>query len=142
MESADNPAFEDRPETFNRVGMDCASDVLAPGVIDDTMREFFAERPVTTPSVGAYQTYLFGNSAAHKSCKRSRINAVDDASDDLALALNGANNWGLARADTASAPAAALVLMPVLSEAANKSLIDFDDTCAFRSNVITDSGRR
>src|SRR5438034_10986701 len=67
VEGADNAAFENRPEAFNRVRVDRADDVLTLGVVNDTMRELFTERPVSAPCVRAKQTDFLGNRAAHES---------------------------------------------------------------------------
>src|SRR5258708_33060090 len=38
VEASDDPALEDRPEALNRVGVDCADDVLPDAVINRAMR--------------------------------------------------------------------------------------------------------
>jgi hypothetical protein len=40
---ADHAALEQRPEAFNRVGVDCADHVLLGGVVDGLVREGFAK---------------------------------------------------------------------------------------------------
>ncbi len=40
VEAADDPAFDDRPETLDRLSMDCADNVLLFCVVDDGVRIF------------------------------------------------------------------------------------------------------
>src|SRR6185312_1639159 len=111
VERADNAAFEDRPEAFNRVGVDRADDVLALGVVDNRMRVFGVEALVAAPLIGDEQAYLLGNRAAHEALEHVAANVADDAGDNLPFALNGADHRRLAGPDAASSAAtAALVL--------------------------------
>jgi len=126
VECAHNAAFENRPEAFNGVGVDRADNVLALGVVNDTVRELFAERAVAAPCVGAEQAYFFENRAAHESGQCCGIDVLDNARDDLTFALNRADDWYLTGTNAASsATAAALIPMPVLCLAADKRFIDF-----------------
>jgi hypothetical protein len=43
VERADNPAFKDRPEAFNRVGMNGADDILPLHMVDGGVREIVAK---------------------------------------------------------------------------------------------------
>jgi hypothetical protein len=45
VESADHAALEDRPKSFDGLGVDCSDDVLPFGVIDDGVR-IFAVKPL------------------------------------------------------------------------------------------------
>src|SRR5437762_364625 len=67
VEGADNAAFENRPEAFNRVGVDDAVDVLTFGVIDDAVREVPVELTIATKLVGTNQTDLLRRSEEHTS---------------------------------------------------------------------------
>jgi hypothetical protein len=51
MEGADNTAFEDAPEVFNRVRVNRADDVLALGMVKNCVRKVFPEVLVTNPFV-------------------------------------------------------------------------------------------
>ena len=61
VECADNTAFEDRPEAFDGLSMDCSDDVLAPGMVHSGMREVFAKTLIASPLISAEQTDLCGN---------------------------------------------------------------------------------
>jgi hypothetical protein len=51
--SPNNAALEDRPEAFNRVGVDCANDVLSNGMIDGLMWETPLQPRIAGISVGS-----------------------------------------------------------------------------------------
>src|SRR5437016_1487975 len=77
VEGADNAALKDAPEALDGVGMDSTDDVLALCVIDDTVRELFAERAIAAPCIGAEQADFLGNRAAHESGKGCGIDVLD-----------------------------------------------------------------
>ncbi|VTZ48326.1 hypothetical protein MPC4_10276 [Methylocella tundrae] len=132
VEAADNAALENRPEAFDFLGMYRAYNVLAPRVIDNTMRVLFAKLPVTGPLVGAEQADFVGNGFVHEGFERSGGNIGDNAGDDIALALDRADDWRLARADsTRPAALAALVDMLVFRETANEGFINLDNSTQF-----------
>ena len=132
VKGADNTAFEDRPEAFNRVGVDRANNVLALGVIYDAMRELAAEFAVTAPLIRAQQANFLGNCATHESGKSCGINAIDDARHDVAAPADGTDDWSFPGTDaTSSAAPAALVFMSVLGEAINEGFINLDDAHEF-----------
>ena len=54
MERADHAALEDRPEAFNRVGMDRADNVVALGMIDNDVRIFLVEMLIANPSPSSW----------------------------------------------------------------------------------------
>src|SRR5690242_18963466 len=83
--------------------------------------------PIANPFVRDQQRGLPRDSLAHEAFKCFGIDALDGAGNNLALALDNANNGNLARPDAAATGAAALANMPVLRLAADESLIDFDD---------------
>ncbi len=58
VESSDDTALKDRPEAFNRLGMNCADDVLPARMVDSGMRIFFVEVLVSDPLIGAEQANL------------------------------------------------------------------------------------
>ena len=78
VERPHDAALEDAPETFNRVRVDRADNVLALGVVNDAMREFFAERAIAAPCIGADQAYFFGNRAAHEGGEGRGIDVLDE----------------------------------------------------------------
>ncbi len=101
VERANNAPLKDRPKAFNRVGVDRADNVLA----------------------GAD---LLGNRAPNKGFKNVAAHGFDDASYNLTLAADRADNGRLAGPHTATT-AAALIPMPVPSLSADECLVHFDD---------------
>jgi hypothetical protein len=118
VKRAHHTALEDRPEAFDRVGVDRADDVLALGVVDNAVRIFGVEAAISYPLVGAKQAHLFRNCAAHEGLEGCCINPADDAGHDIPLAAHCADDRHLARPG-AAAPASA-ALMPVLGLATDK----------------------
>ncbi len=50
MERADYAAFEDRPEAFDCIGMNCTDNVVAARMVDsDVLRKFFVEMLIANP---------------------------------------------------------------------------------------------
>jgi hypothetical protein len=59
VERTDDTAFENRPETLNRLGVNSAYNILVFGMVNGRVREFFAEMVITDPLIGAEQANLF-----------------------------------------------------------------------------------
>ena len=58
VECADNAAFEDRPETLNRVRVNRADDIVTARMVDsDLLRKFFVQVFVTDPSMRCRLVY-------------------------------------------------------------------------------------
>jgi hypothetical protein len=127
VESADDATLEDRPKAFDGLGVYCANDILPGGVIDDGVWKFFVEAVVTPPLIGAEQADFGRDGLIHEGRQSGPLNVFDDARHNVALAADGASNWCLARS-ARSLTFAALIDVPVLCEAADPSLINFDDT--------------
>src|ERR1700730_4570704 len=128
VERADNAALEDRPEAFDSLRVDCPYDVLAPGMVNSSVREIFVEALVSGPLIGAKQADFVRNGFSHKCIKRCSLDVSDHAGDNVPLAANSANNWSFAGTDAArSATPAAFIPMPVFGQAADESFIDFDN---------------
>src|SRR4051794_16657931 len=97
VERADDPALEDAPETFNRVGVDRADNVLVRRMPDDGMRELAIQSLVANPFVCDQQADFLGHRAAHEGFEKIAAHSVDDASNDFPLALDRADDWCLTR---------------------------------------------
>jgi len=54
VEGADAAALNQRPKTFNRVGMDRADNVVALGMIDNDVRIFLVEMLIANPSPSSW----------------------------------------------------------------------------------------
>ena len=92
------------------------------------MREVFIEVFVGNPLVGAEQGLPSRDTLSRTNAvvRVFGVNAGDHASDDVALALDGPSDSDLAGTDAASpAATAALVLVLILRQSADESLIDF-----------------
>jgi len=71
VEGANDPALNDRPETFDRVGVDCADDVFLGSVVDSRVRiTLLAETVTSNPLIGAEQANLVRNSFANERFQR------------------------------------------------------------------------
>ena len=62
VERANDTALEDRPETFNRVGMDRADDILAGRVANNAMREIGFQATIASPFIRNQKADLLGYS--------------------------------------------------------------------------------
>jgi hypothetical protein len=149
VEGANHTALEDRPKTFDGLSVDRADNVLAFGVIDYAMWELFTEFFISGPLVSAEQTNLVRDGFADEGYKRIGADVFNDASHNVALAADCANDSSLAGADaTRSAATAALIPMAVLGFAADESLVDLDDAAKLPdvlhegdSNLVTHEPR-
>ena len=139
VEGADAAALNQRPETFNRVGVDRADYVIAPGVINDDVRIFLVEMLVTDPLVGAEQANLVRNCFVHESGEGRGADVLNHAGDDISLSPDCASNNGLARTDTARAAAAsAPVLVAALSLAADECFVNLDNARQFFKVAVSE----
>ena len=58
VEGADNATLNERPEALDGFGVNRTNDVLADGVINDSVRVFLIKPVITDPLVGAEQANL------------------------------------------------------------------------------------
>jgi pimeloyl-ACP methyl ester carboxylesterase len=127
VESSDNAALKDRPEAFDGLGVNRADNVLPLGVVDNGVRVFLAELVVAFPLIGAEQAYFGRDGFLNERCQSGAFDVLNNASDDIALAADSASNRCFARSPGATA-LPALVLVTVLGEATNESLVNLNDT--------------
>jgi hypothetical protein len=128
VERPDHAAFEDRPETLNRIRVDRADDVLALGVVNGCVWIFLVELPVAFPLISAEQADLVRDGFADKFAERVGLNVLDHAGDHIALSFDRADDRRLARTDAASAAAfAPLVFVFVLRQATDESFVNLDN---------------
>jgi hypothetical protein len=140
VERSDYAAFEDRPEAFDGLSMDCSDDILAFGVVNNAMRIFAVKPIVAGPLIGTEQADFMRDGFANKCGESVGADIRDHAGNNIALAANGADDRSLARADAArSAAAPAFIPMPVFGQAANESFIDFDNAAEL-FDVLHESG--
>jgi hypothetical protein len=128
VECADHATLEDRPESFDGLSVDRADDILASGVINDAMRVLTIKPLVARPLISAKQTDFVRDRFADKGGESIRGHVRDYARNHVALACDGADDRGFAGTNApGSIATAALIPMPVLRQAADKSFIDFND---------------
>jgi hypothetical protein len=129
VECADDAALEDRPEAFDGLSVDCSDNILTSGVVNDAMRIFAVKSIVTGRLIRAKQADFMRDGFADKRGESVGIDIRDNASNDIALAADSADDWSFAGTDTpGSTPAAAFIPMPVFCQAADESFIDFDNS--------------
>lgn len=91
VEATNNPAFEDRPKTLNRVGMDRADYVLL-AVVIDRLVIVFGQAFIDPAFVSREQANFVGNHFAHESLASRAGNVSDHSRDHVALALHGTDD--------------------------------------------------
>jgi hypothetical protein len=125
--SPNDATLEDRPKSLNRIGVDSANDMLANGMIDRLMWETVFRAAVARIRVGAEQADTVRYGLAHEGLKGISISPLNNASNDIALALDRTNNGSLASV-AAPASTAFLVPMPVLVASADVGFINLNDS--------------
>jgi hypothetical protein len=140
VEGSDAAALDQRPEAFDGLCGNRTNNILFFRVIDNGMLIFFAKMFVAYPLVGTEQADLVRDGFAHEGFKCHGAHVFDNAGDDIAFALHSANDWRLAGTDaTRSIAAAALILVPVLGEAADEGLVYFNNAAEL-FDVLHQSG--
>ena len=127
---SDNATLQDGPEALNRIGVNCANDMLTGGVVNGLMRET-AIQPLTAGiCVGAEKADAVRYGLPHEVFESKAVCAFDHAGDDIALALDRAHYRSLAGV---SAPAltAFLVPMPVFIATADVGFVNLNDSAEF-----------
>ena len=130
VECADDPALHQRPEAFNRIGMDRADNMLASAVVNYAVIVFAAEPTIARIGVGADNANAGRYGFANKGFDGFGFCVFDDASDDVSLALDRTDDGSFA-ASAATRPAIPLANVTVLIVAADVGFIDFDNAAEF-----------
>ncbi len=126
VERADHAAFEDRPESFNRVGMDRADHILL-AVVIDRLVIVSGQSVINFAFVGGEQANFVRHHFANESLSGFAGNAVENAGDDVTLPADSANDRSFGgRTMLAASDFAVPMLILVLP--ANEAFIHFDDT--------------
>src|SRR5271155_1239830 len=92
VEVSDDAALEDAPKSFNRVGVNCADDVLATTVIDNAVLVSFGKARIGLVSIGAEQANFRRNGFADEIFESNMVNLPNNAGDDVALAFDRADH--------------------------------------------------
>jgi hypothetical protein len=121
MERSHHTALNQRPETLDGVGVDRATHVFVCTVTHYTMREHDSKLAVGFEFIGRDKANLRRNCLRHECVERGRVGLIDHASNNVAFALQRADDDCLSRSASAAevaAPARPFVL--VLSLAADE----------------------
>jgi hypothetical protein len=119
VECADHAALEDRPKAFNRVGMDCADNVLASSMINSRVWIVLIERIVGWILIGTKQADSVRHRFADERGENGGIHVRDYPRNVIPLAADSADDWRFAGANAASpAASAAFIPMPIFGQAA------------------------
>jgi len=130
--SADDAALEDRPETLNRVGVDCTHDVLALGVIDLLMgAEGYVHVGIACGLVSAEQADLVRDHFEQEDPQGLFLDVLDYSRDHIAVALQSPGNGRHAGSRAATTPtlsATALAFVAILGLPADPGFVGLDNT--------------
>jgi hypothetical protein len=128
VEGADATAFNQRPKAFDGLRMDRTNNILLFGMVNYGVRIFLSKVFVAYPLVGTEQADLVRNCFMHEGFESGSADIPDNASNNVPLALDGADDRRLARSDaTCSMAAASLILVSVFGEAADKRFVNLDN---------------
>jgi hypothetical protein len=130
VEGSDNSTLQDRPEAFNRVGVNRTDDVLANGVINGLVREAAVQPLIAGISVSAEKANAVRDGFTDESLKREPVSAIDNAGDDVSLAFDRANDRSFSGI-AAPALSAFLVPMPVFIATADVGFVNLNDSAEF-----------
>jgi hypothetical protein len=126
VERADYAALEDAPKAFNRVRVDRADYVLMFAVVNAGVRDAARQSIVAAPCVRREQANFIRDNLADEIVGRFRCDVLKNARNDVALALNGPDDRGLAlRVVSFFIPVAVFVFT------ADECLIHFDNAAKF-----------
>jgi hypothetical protein len=137
VEAAHNPALDEAPEALDCVCVNRADDVLPLAMVNRFMRETAFQSIIAVIGVSAKQANARRDGFANERLKGFALSVRDDASDDVSLAPDCADDSGLERVAGTASLSAFLIPMPVFVVAADESFINFNDTAKFR-NVLNE----
>jgi hypothetical protein len=118
--------------------VNCPDNVLTDGMVNRLVREAMLQSDIAWVSISAEQANSVRYSFTDESFKRLSICVLDNASNDVALAFDRANDGSLASV-AATALAAFLIPMSVLVASADVGFINFDDPAELL-NVLDHGG--
>jgi hypothetical protein len=136
---ANDSALEQRPEAFDRVGVDRATNILAFAVAYGLMLEPIFQEAITGVFVSGNQFNLVAHSLPDEAIQRCRVSALDYLADDVSLAANGSDDADLI-AHFPATDMRTLLPMAVLVLAANEGFVHLDDAHQLRELRILHRG--
>jgi len=138
VECAHHAALNDRPEAFDGVRVDRASNILVSAMVNDAEWVFATKRPIPFAFIGAQETDFVRNHFTHECAERDGINVIDYSRNDIAFALDGSGHGDLAMpASSAEVTATARPPMLVLSLTADPCFVYFDNADQLAELLIT-----
>jgi hypothetical protein len=113
VERADDATLEDRPKAFNRIRVHSANNVLAALMVHALVLRIIGHSLEHKGFVGREQANLVGYHFAHERLRVLFGHPVQNAGDDITLALDSPNDRGFtgALAATATAPLAPVAIV-------------------------------
>jgi len=127
MVRPNNTTLEDRPESFNRIRVDRANDMLTDGVVDGLMGETMFQSDIARIGISTEKAYAVRYRFADEGFKRISIGILDNASNYVAFPLDCAHYRSFASVAAPTLPAF-LVPMSVLIAPAAVAFINLNDT--------------
>lgn len=129
VESADDTALDDRPESLNRIRVNRAHDIFLGGVVYGGVRiSLLAETVIANPLIGAEQANFVRDSFAYEGFQCGGLDVSDHASDDVALAADRSGDDCALAASGGTRHSVTLVSVFVLGFAADEGFVNFDNT--------------
>jgi hypothetical protein len=135
VERTHDTALENRPEAFNRIGVDRADDVALRGM-HHGLPVVFGQIVVNLIFIGREKADIGGNHFANEMFGGIFGDAAQCAGDHVALAADSADDWRFTGTCAARFAVMLLVPMPVCVFAANPRFVNFDNAAQlhFRFN--------
>jgi hypothetical protein len=131
VERADYAAFEDRPETFNRVGVNRTDNVLLVTVFYGLAR-IFLQAPIDLVLVRRQQADFIGHGLTDKLFDVLLRDVIEYAGNHIALALNRTDDGRLASSSAAALAVVALNPVAVVILAADPCFVNLDNSAKLR----------
>jgi len=128
METADDPALNQRPKTFDCVRMDRTDNVMAVAVPHDAMRVSIVHAIIGIVIISAEQAHFVRNNFVYKFFNGIPISTENNASDNIPFSPNRANYGSFTPIVTATASVAPFIPMTIFVVAADIGFIDLNDT--------------
>ena len=130
MERADHAALEQRPEAFNRVGVNRADQRIDFCCGQPSREEALQADQRSRARVRSEQANFVGHGFPDESCYARAIDVFQDAGDNVALPLHGTDDWRFIGGNAALA--ASLIPVAVFVLAADPSLVNLDNAAKLR----------
>src|SRR6185312_2059834 len=124
--------LEDRPEAFDGLGVDRTDNVLF-GAVHDCAVPVLAKATISDLFVGREQTDLSRNRFAHEFLQIRSREAIENARDDIALALDRADDD---RLDGLANATASLALVTVALFATDEGFVHLDNPHQFAEFLV------